>query len=130
MVHSSFMYGSPQGTTTSISPVLHFHCSLTSHVSLSLHHSIHRNLVHNNNYYKTEKAGIVGQQKKTEKLSRDDSIKQLTMQPHRTYLFMLKICRVGLYIELLYAIIPTWFPCFLLFSYPYISLHFCCSLVL
>jgi len=64
MAHSSFMYGSLQGTTTSISPVLHFHCSLALHVSLSLHHSIHPNLMHN--YYKTEKAGIVGQQKKQE----------------------------------------------------------------
>jgi len=35
---------------------------------------------------------------------------------------MLKICRVGLYIELVYAIIPTSFHVFLLFCYPYILL--------
>ena len=36
---------------------------------------------------------------------------------------MWKICRVGLHNELFDAIIPTLFPCFLLFCYPYISLH-------
>lgn len=45
--------------------LLQFHQYFTSivilhHVSLSLYHSIHPNLVHN--YYKTEKAVIVGQQ--------------------------------------------------------------------
>jgi len=35
-----------------------------------------------------------------------------------------KICRVGLYTELFYAIIPTLFLCFLLICYPYILLHF------
>ena len=44
------------------------------------------------------------------------------MTPHPTYLFMLKMCRVGLYTELFYAIIPTLLPCFLLICYPYILL--------
>jgi len=35
-----------------------------------------------------------------------------------------KICRVGLYTELFYAIIPTLFLCILLICYPYIFLHF------
>jgi len=35
-----------------------------------------------------------------------------------------KICRVGLYTELFYAIIPTLFLCFWLIRYPYIMLHF------
>jgi len=36
----------------------------------------------------------------------------------------LKICRVELYTELFYAIIPTLFLCFALICYPYISLHY------
>jgi len=32
----------------------------------------------------------------------------------------LKICRVELYTELFYAIIPTLFPCFLLICFPYV----------
>jgi len=38
---------------------------------------------------------------------------------------MSKICRVGLYTELLYVI-----PCFMLLLYPYILLHFYMFLVL
>jgi len=35
-----------------------------------------------------------------------------------------KICRVGLYTELFYTIIPTLFLCFLLICYPYTFLMF------
>ena len=44
-----------------------------------------------------------------------------------TYLSTLKICRVELCTELLYAIIPTLFLCFLLIC---ISLHFQCFFIL
>ena len=49
-------------------------------------------------------------------------IKLPSIQPHPTYLPTSKICRVGLYTELFYAIIPTLVPCFLQI---YISLHLC-----
>ena len=49
---------------------------------------------------------------------------EFTTQLHPTYLWCGKICRVGLYTELFYAIIPTLFLCFLLICCPYILLHF------
>jgi len=52
--------------------------------------------------------------------TRYDSIKLFSIQPYPTYFPTLKICRVGLYTELFYAIIPTLFPCFLLICYLYI----------
>ena len=35
--------------------------------------------------------------KNIRKQGRDDNIKQFTIQPHNTYLFPLKVCRVELY---------------------------------
>jgi len=72
------------------------------------------------------------QKKQGNKVYRDDSTKEFTTQPtlHTpTYLFMLKICRVGLYTELFYAIINTLFPCFFMFFFvdvvvALLSLHF------
>ena len=49
---------------------------------------------------------------------------KLSIQPHPTYLSTLKIRRVELRTELFYAIIPTFFLCFLLICYPYISVTF------
>jgi len=65
-------------------------------------------------------------QQKAGKRGRDDSI---SIQPYPTYLYpiylsTLRICKVGLYTELFYAIVSTLFPCFLLICYPYILLHF------
>jgi len=40
--------------------------------------------------------------------------------PTLNILYCEKICSMGLYT---YAIIPTLFPCFLLYCYPYISLY-------
>jgi len=45
-------------------------------------------------------------------------------QLHPTYLWCGKMCRVRLFTELLYAIIPTLFLCFLLIWYPYIFVTF------
>ena len=50
--------------------------------------------------------------------------REFSIQPYPTYISTLKICRVGLCIELFYAIIPTLFLCFLLICYPYVLLHF------
>ena len=91
---TTLFYGTPQGSTTSISLALHFHYILPSYVSLQLHSYIHPNLAYD--CYKTKE--------------------------YPAYLFALKICRVWLYTELFYAIIPTLFLCFLPICYP---LHFC-----
>ena len=54
--------------------------------------------------------------------SRDDSIKLFSTQLHPKH-FNVEICRVGLYTELFYAIVPALFLRFLLICYPYISSH-------
>ena len=67
----------------------------------------------------------VSDQHKAGKQGRDDSIKHFRTQLHLIHIYsLLKICRVGVYTELFYAIIPTLFPCFLLICYPYISYMF------
>ena len=56
------------------------------------------------------------------KEGRDESLKQFSTQLHPIYIFidaycifsLFNICRVGLYTELFYAILPTLFLCFLL----------------
>jgi len=53
----------------------------------------------------------------------NDFVFGVYIQPHSTYLSTLKICRVELCTELLYAIIPTLFLCFLLICYPYTSCY-------
>ena len=50
-----------------------------------------------------------------------DSIKQFSTQLCPVHTFIVEICRVGLYAELFYAIIPTLFSCFMPMCYPYIS---------
>jgi len=55
------------------------------------------------------------------KQDRDDGIKHFGKQSDPTYLSTLKTYRLGLYSELLNAIL---FPCFLLFCYPYMLVHF------
>ena len=61
---------------------------------------------------------------KVRRQGKDDSIKQFGIDPYPTDLPTLEICREELYIELFYAIIYTLFYCYLLISYPYISLCF------